>query len=166
MSIFNASINGNLKKLKKMINNENINELNLGFTCLHYAAFYGKFKIVKYLIEECDADFEIRTLNGSTAFLLAVINNHYKIINYLLNIVDISIPNNDGYNALHMAIYNNNLHIIKILLSVNKKDEIWINPYDKTKDVYKYNAMELALFLNKMEIYNFLIDYIKKNDIF
>lgn len=159
MSFYQACRIGNLKKVKDYLyfHDFDINTQNeLGYTGLHYACFYGKIKIVKYLIEELGADLEMMNLSNSTPFLVAVENNQYNVVKYLLNIADISIFDKFGYNALHKAIYNNNIQMIKLLMSANDGNEIWIDPRSKL-DYNYFSAIEYAKILHKNEILD-LID--------
>ncbi len=162
MSFYHACRISCIKTIRNYLNkqNFNVNTINdMGFTGLHYAAHYGRLKVVKILITQYNADTEIKTRNKSTAFLLAVYNNRMNVVKYMLTLVDISIADAEGYNALHKSIYNNNLNMIELLLSTNNGNELWINPFDKTTDCYQYDAISYALKLNRTEIYEYLLIY-------
>ena len=75
-----------------------------GFTPLMIAAAYENFQIVKYLIEQGEADPNIACSRGNNALHLAVINRTTtELIQFLLNLMTIDSINkedNDGDTPL------------------------------------------------------------------
>merc|ERR1712139_657116 len=104
------------------------------------AAENGHFQIVKYLIEQGEADPNI-------ALHCAARYEHFQIVKYLIEQceADPNIADSSGCNALHRAAYNNkkDTEVIELLLtnmpltSINKKKESGGDtPLDHA---YKYN---------------------------
>jgi len=105
---------------------------NLGKTALIFACQYGKFDIVKYLIEK-GANVNTRYKNGwaTTALITACSKDgqiYLEIVKYLIdNGADIELTDNDQETALMWASRFNCLSIAKCLIengaNLEKKDK-------------------------------------------
>eukprot|EP00942_MAST-04A_sp_MAST-4A-sp1_P002141 g2141.t1 len=115
----NGSNGNNNMTLKEYVNQEGKTSGGNEWTPLMTAARYEHFQVVKYLIEQCEADPNIARSNRS-----------------------------DGYNALHWAARNNRTttELIQLLLthmslnSINKKDRWGYTPLD---NAYRNNYSPL-----------------------
>jgi len=73
-----------------------------GNTLLHGAVLHGMLDVVKYLVEELNANVNAVNESSETPLLLAVRWNEYDILGYLLDQgADASIGRPDGENALY-----------------------------------------------------------------
>uniref|UniRef100_A0A7S0TU17 Ankyrin repeat protein n=2 Tax=Hemiselmis andersenii TaxID=464988 RepID=A0A7S0TU17_HEMAN len=68
-----------------------------GFTPLHYAAGEGNLQIVRYLVENCEAETEIPDNLGLTPGFCAVLQGRHEVSEYLLS------SNPDGVHARNMS---------------------------------------------------------------
>ena len=144
-------IKNDITNIKKLLKNgfNNLDYVNeFGYTAAHYICFYGYIELMDFL--KLKIDLEIKNNLGKTPFLISVERNHYHMVFLLLNIVDISIVDNNGENALIKACENDNLSIIKLLLSTNNENEIWFTIED-IKKLYqyalKYNFINISDYL-------------------
>jgi len=84
MNIFEVVVRGDLDSLKKLVSEGADVEAENFFrhTLLMLASEYGQFEIVKYLIEECNANIEAG--NGITSLSEAILYDHFAIAKYLI----------------------------------------------------------------------------------
>ena len=113
MKLFSAAHDGDVKKVKKLVNKENVNNLFFhpedGFkTALHCASEMGHCEVVKTLLQIEEVMVDYRDKEGMTPLLRAVFSpndNTLSIIDLLIigkaqrNAVNVL-----GDNALHIAI--------------------------------------------------------------
>ena len=99
---------------------------NCGRTCLHTAAVYGKFEVLKYLVN-CGASLQDTDNKGNTALSLAVYYGHLDIIKYLVTKGSSLHGMFQGHTHLQWSAIRGHLEIMKYLLSngahVEEKDE-------------------------------------------
>eukprot|EP00349_Pseudokeronopsis_sp_Brazil_P006421 CAMPEP_0202963564 /NCGR_PEP_ID=MMETSP1396-20130829/7574_1 /ASSEMBLY_ACC=CAM_ASM_000872 /TAXON_ID= /ORGANISM="Pseudokeronopsis sp., Strain Brazil" /LENGTH=119 /DNA_ID=CAMNT_0049684897 /DNA_START=91 /DNA_END=450 /DNA_ORIENTATION=+ len=88
--------------------NFNINgELNgHGWAPLHEACYYGHLNIVKYLVEDQQADVNSANVNGWHSLTFAVLGGQIEIVDYLLyeTIVDFRLKDKTDKDAEQIAI--------------------------------------------------------------
>ncbi len=90
---------------------------------IHYAAHCGSFEVIEMLLNSKDINIDSRTENGKTAFLIAVMQGHYEIAQWLANHdANIYAETNNGWNALHCAAKSNNLQLFKWLYKKTNVD--------------------------------------------
>ena len=104
--------NNNNMTLKEYVNQVGTNSYgNDGYTPLMIAAWNEHFQIVKYLIEQCEADPNIANRHGFNALHLAAWYNKKdtKVIELLLTNMSLNSINkkNRGSTPLDLAYYNN-----------------------------------------------------------
>lgn len=113
-----ACCNGHLKVVKVLLDNSafNVNERDfLGMTALMYACTRGRLEIVEYLIEY-GADTRLKSLNGKTAMIHALLNGSSKIASLLAKTENVCSENGTGETSLMCACYSNSVEIVKILV--------------------------------------------------
>jgi Ankyrin repeats (many copies) len=91
---------------------------NYGWTPLHAACYHGKLDIVRFLIEKCYADPNLKNINGWNSLIFAVMGytqnqrmvddegtDSVDVIEYLLNNTDADplLSDNSGNRALFYA---------------------------------------------------------------
>jgi ankyrin repeat protein len=107
----------------------------IGVTPLHAAAFSGKFKVVRKLIEYDRADINARDGGGSTPLLLASGGQYSKdgsVIRLLLeHDADINLQSDFGHTPLHWASIHGVLEVVRLLLEHGADVEVK-NNHDKT----------------------------------
>ena len=104
-SLINASKNGDLEKVKLLIENGANIEVkdNNGDTALILASYYRRLEIVKYLVEK-GANINATNDNGWTSLMYASKYGELETIKYLLeNGADVNIKNKNGNAALDLA---------------------------------------------------------------
>jgi ankyrin repeat protein len=100
---------------------ENCTDLNIqnkeyGFTALHSAATYGRYRIVKLLLEK-GANLHIQTYRGETALHKAIQNEKYKVAKLLIEKgSDINAVDSYGKTPLHYAVQRGHYNMVKLLL--------------------------------------------------
>lgn len=131
---------GNLRAVKILtdtgvpIKNEKYKEY-----ALIQSAKYGHLQIVKYLIEEKEADINVQNGTGDTALILACRKGYIEIVKYLLQKkADLNIKNINGRNALIEAVDKNKYEIAELLLNKGIDANI-------IEEEWGYTAMDLAL---------------------
>jgi ankyrin repeat protein len=136
-SIFNACVQGNIDKIRAMINKHGKQILNQqdkhGYSCLHYSVRNSHYEICKLLIDN-GIDLNLQTFNGqSTALHRASYIGNKQITELLLiSGCDSSIKDIDGKNALHKCVEQ---------LEINKPNLKNVNKYlDTIKILLKYNS--------------------------
>lgn len=118
----------------------NVNNCNIdGFTPIHIASKYGRFEILR-LILDSGATVNVRTYNFlQSALHLACLNAKTRIVKELLKCgnCDVDIQDAEGCTPLHYAVGVNNMKIINILIkngaNVNVKNTKGNSPYEEAK---------------------------------
>jgi ankyrin repeat protein len=104
---------------------------------IHLACKEGNYDEVVRLIKEDSLNEEAETVYGIRPIHEAVLGNHFKIVQYLVETCKVDISTEDDFDErtlLHMASMNGNIDIIRYLLSFNE-----INPH---RDYYGYYASD------------------------
>lgn len=118
--IIRAINNDKIKIVKDIIRRYPIivNEKNdNGWTLLHFAADFGKFKIAKLLIKY-GANVNDKNNSGATPLHLAVDSNSLEIVKLLLeHSANVNEKDNNGWTSLDIIVYYDNLEIVKLLLN-------------------------------------------------
>ena len=88
-----------------------------GLTMLMYAAHFGQYKAVEFLIER-NADVTIANEKGADALLLAATEGHRDVIEVLLkhSQVDVNREDKFGNTAIMLASYHNHPQCVELLL--------------------------------------------------
>lgn len=111
-----AACSGNYEYLTQTVNSENINDFDyFGKNLMYYAINSGSLKIVDFLYRHgCRID--VVDEHNQSALLIAMYNEHYPMIEYLLkkkaNVNEIFY----GRSYLYRAILRNNYEIAKLLV--------------------------------------------------
>jgi ankyrin repeat protein len=136
-SIHNACIQGDVDKVRNMINKDGKTILKQqdksGYSCLHYAARHSHYEICKLLIDN-GIDLNLKTFScGSTALHRASYIGNRQIVELLLiSGCDSSIKDIDGKNALHKCVEQ---------FEINKTNEKKAAKYlDTIKVLLKFNS--------------------------
>ena len=75
-----------------------------GWTPLHLAIRRGREEMVRYLVEEKNADIDIQDASGWTPLMEAIMDDFPQIVKYLVEKgADLSIANNRGATAPMLA---------------------------------------------------------------
>lgn len=113
---------GNLKQVKKLIKRMKhpmTKDIN-GDCCLHYAALFHQFEILKYLIEEVQCPPNAEGWNGSTVLHLAAQTAQFNVVQYLVESkhckLDPTIEDHNGHSALHYACSGGDCNIVSYLI--------------------------------------------------
>lgn len=123
--LIDAARYGDLDKVKELIDNGanfNIKDGIFKKTPLYFAVCNGYLEIVKYLIDEKKADFNVKDNDGRTPLHLAASNGCLEIVKYLIDKkkVDFTIKSNFGDTPLCEAISAGWLNVAKTL-SIKKQ---------------------------------------------
>lgn len=123
------------------------------FTATFGAAQEDNFEVVKVLVEEADSNInEPNGPLGNTVFMIAVLRNNARIVNYLIpKVSDINMKNYGGYTPLFMATENANLRVVKDLVYKGKAD------VDAKSGVEGYTATMFAAQEGAIKKFKFLV---------
>nr|XP_033340901.1 uncharacterized protein LOC117228922 [Megalopta genalis] len=132
--LFEAANDCNLRIVRFVLDNlDNSSSIlaaknNSGRTVLHVAVISGNLDIVKFLVDEKKADFNVKDNNGMTVLYTAAAFGKSEIVKYLIGKgADVDAKNNMNRTVLHMAATMCNLEIVKLLISkgvnVDAKDD-------------------------------------------
>ena len=84
---------------------------------LRAACFDGRADIVRYLIEEGHANFNIANKFNNTCLMIAAFNGHLEVVKYLLEVgANPDETANCGATALHFAAETGAIDIVKELV--------------------------------------------------
>lgn len=119
---FSAAYDGNLKTIRDLVGNVDINAQNFrGLTALHCAVFGTHEEVVKYLltVPEIDINFQDHS-EGNTPLIRAVRSGRESIVKLLLEAphVDIEAQDNAGETALMWAAYFGYTNMIKLMIQM------------------------------------------------
>ena len=128
----------------------------LGHTPLWAASYSGHFEVVKFLVEEAEANIHIQSSMQSTPFVISCQQGNLEIVKYLRSkddklsetISNIDGNDNDGAKCLHMACLNGHLDIVDYILNLfptlidirNQfgQSPLWLASYNGSFEVVKH----------------------------
>lgn len=88
-----------------------------GWTALMDASEKGHLNIVKYLVEEHNADMNAQSSTGMTPLMYAAKNGHVEVIRYFNSLgVDVDQTDNSGGTALMLASKYGHCNAVKCLV--------------------------------------------------
>ena len=142
--IFNYIYNNNYEKLKKIIDESNINIKNeYNETAIMVACRFNILKIVIFLLKYKNIDLTIKDVEGYTPFLYVCKYGHLDIIKVLINKVKLDTTNYYEKNALIIAYENKHLYVVDYLIKT--KPEMFLNfLYNACKNNYLYLVKKLV----------------------
>jgi len=119
-ALIKASENGDIETANTLLNQgADIDEFSIGHTPLMSAASYGKFDMVKFLLDR-GAGINVKSDGGWTALKIASERGYSDIVKLLLDRgADVNVRNEPYATALHVAVLNNHANIVKMLIDKN-----------------------------------------------
>lgn len=118
---FSAARDGNLEKIKELIDKVDINaQDSWGWTALTMAAADGYKDILEFLLNRPGINVNIQQSHGNTALLLATVRKTKNIIKILLKTpgINVLLPNNTGQVAFFEIINLGDPQLVDLLLKV------------------------------------------------
>lgn len=122
-----------------------------GKTVFHIALFKKDFRLLQVLLMT-KADPNVRDLYGQTLFLEALLAGQKKFINMLKDVVDLSVPDKNGFTPLHVAVYKGYSVLAQFLCSA---PSVNVN----AKDRYGKTPLHVAAIKGFSEIFITLVDH-------
>ena len=128
----------------------------LGHTPLWAASYSGHFEVVKFLVEEAEANIHIQSSMQSTPFVISCQQGNLEIVKYLRSkddklsetISNVDGYDNDGAKCLHMACLNGHLDIVDYILNlfptlINIRNQfgqspLWLASHNGSFEVVKH----------------------------
>ena len=163
-NLFKAAKDGNTERIKKIIKEEGININSFDKyknTALHYTASKGHLEATKFLLE-LKAKSDNLNKRGLTPLQIAVINNHYEVVNELLKSgADPNTESLSGNTALHFAAEQNNLELLKLLADEKYKGDV--NAVNKLNWSVLHSAA--SGIINKKEDWEIIRWLLKREDL-
>ena len=90
---------------------------DLGWNCLHIAAFYGHLNLCNYLIDQDKILVNLADNDRWRTLHISVKNGSYELLNNFNDIgTGIVLRTNDGSNCLHIAAFHGHLNLCKKLI--------------------------------------------------
>jgi len=146
MDIFEVIEIGDLESLKKLVSGGVDVEIKdiYGYTPLSMASGYGHFEIVKYLIEECNANVEAGDEFGETPLHCASIHEQLEIVKYLIEECNaiVEAKNKYGETPLMSASWRNYLEIVKCLIENGANYDELLEDLEKEGNKEKREQLE------------------------
>ncbi|EXB91228.1 Ankyrin repeat-containing protein [Morus notabilis] len=136
---------------------------NLGWTCLHYAARYGVEEVVVLFLENDKSCSYIRDKEGLSAFHIATKQGEVEIIRQIMTFCpDISeLLTCNGQNALHVAVKTRKENAVEYLLTtlgsngfLNKQDEDGNTLFHLAAIIEDYEILELIIYMVRRMVLN------------
>lgn len=114
-------------------------------TPLLYAAAYGQFETVKYLVETLKVDVNLQDKYNRNAFLYSVRNGHLQIATFLINHgAHYNYPDSSQNYPIHYACAYGFSDCVKLLISVGAP----VNVFNE----WKYTPLMIAILKNHKQI--------------
>lgn len=151
-SIYKAAKKGDLLSVQyyAQSTNENINKQSTRGTALHYAAYSGHLSIVKYLVEEAQANINDRNKNKRTPLMVAAWAGNLDIVAYLVECCHalLYLKDERGENALHYAAGSGRVDVFRYLvqkyqMALNDKDDRGYTPIDWARHNGKQEIIDM-----------------------
>jgi ankyrin repeat protein len=156
-----AAERGNLDRLTEYSQNQlNVNAPNTdGWTALHLASDKGHFKVVQWLVQNCQAKVEMKTNFGRTALFLASMRGHVEIVQWLIQAVqaDVEVKDSDGATALYYASYRGHLPVVQCLIRDGKAD------VEVKTTAGEWTALHMASHEGHLKVVRYLVQIGKAN---
>ncbi|POM74060.1 Hypothetical protein PHPALM_9030 [Phytophthora palmivora] len=174
VSALDLVISGDVDGLAKLLEDNSdfaVNARNpkTGRSLLHEACARGDMKVVKFMLQETDADLTLRTMLGRcTALHLAVSNNYRSVVFLLLsNGADASSRDRFGRSPMH---YVKSLSVAKLLIQYGakvldynaKRKHVVDSVTSSMESIRKDQSIPTDERDAAMEVYKALIKYLAK----
>ena len=146
--LFEASFDGNLAEVMRIIEDDSVDMVDIvddvGWTPLHYAAYFGHMDIVLALLE-AGANPNNQNEYGETALHFAALFGHLDIVETLLVAgINPNKQDDDGKTALHWAAKNGDLDVFQAIVAGGGDPNI-VDGNGKTAYTYLGHAFMIAL---------------------
>jgi ankyrin repeat protein len=91
---------------------------------LDWAVLNDRLRVVRFLVDEGDADVNAQDYDGSTALMLAVRGGHLDVVRILVNncCAYVNVQNSKGLTALTMAARGGHMDIVRFLVNEGGAD--------------------------------------------
>ena len=112
----------NLEKINLFIRHsgKDLNFLVNGINPFAHAANINNFQLVKFFLENCDVEIDVKDKLGNTALIYAADKGNLEIIEYLINKgADVNFQNDQGLTPIMKSAEKNNFYVTKFLLEKN-----------------------------------------------
>ena len=126
-----AAQKGHLLICKALIENHNFDvkkASNKGWTALHFSAYNGSYKLVKFFSDK-GIDIHVATNDGLNCLHIAAANGHLDLCKRLIDKhkVDVQVTNKEGATALHFSSQNGNYELFEFFANRSKNVHIQTN---------------------------------------
>ena len=143
----------NISKVVSLISeglDVNIRDEKNGWTALHYAVYYGNYKLVQYLLEN-GALTEAKTKEGETPLHIAVKKGNIELVKLLLEYgAETNVIDNYGKKPVDYAIELGNNKLEKLLSDSLSDDEKYVRAlFSAVKNCDKKKTLKM---LQKVDI--------------
>lgn len=140
---------GRMDVIKHFVEKFGVDWGPLSISPLWSACFYGQMEIVKYLIEQKNANINQSDRSQFSPLGIAVSRNQLRIAEYLLNKkCDINNPDHFHRNPMSIACRNGNLRMLKLLVKhgmvLDQPDNLGETPFS---NAIKHGYLEIMKYL-------------------
>lgn len=156
-----------IKLIETGIADELISSFNKwGYSVIHYAAFYGMERILRKILEKYPETKNFKTRNGQTALHLAVIGNHFRCVevllehNVILECLDRGNLARQRFTPLLYAMGCSDFNIAKILINAGA------NVHIVTKNAGLSLPIEIVKRAQKFKIAIKLFELVKNHAVY
>jgi len=121
---------------------------------LHWAAYYGRSRMAKFLIES-GAAVNMPSEDGETPVLRAAARGKLDTVRVLTELkANVNTPNKDGWTPLHVSVYNGHTPVVKHLVEkcnalINTKNNDGDTPIS---DANSRGLKEIVTYLEACEV--------------
>lgn len=135
LRVFQAAKDGNIEFIRQILANKSeeevrktVNEKTGGATPLIAAVLCGHSEVVKYLVDSCSADIDLKgsarlitppttSIEQATPLWYAVAEGHLEVVKFLVSkSADVNTTNEKDKTPFQLACYDGKLEIVKFLV--------------------------------------------------
>ena len=99
------------------------------FTALHFLTYHGNIELIRLMVEEMHADFNVKNVYGANVLHVAAQGDQPCPLYYFVAVkdMDINVSDNRGSTPLHWAVYSKSEFALIYILALSPNLEMTDN---------------------------------------